>query len=85
MYEHFARFRTGNHRFPYETGRYKGVDYAERKCRLCNMQDVGDEMHYLLICPCFQNDREKYIKSTFTRDQIFSSSGNLCLQTSYLF
>ena len=48
MYEHFARFRTGNHRFPCETGRYQGVDYAERKCRLCNMQDVGDEMHYLL-------------------------------------
>ena len=50
------------------------------------MQDVGDQMHYLLICACFQNDREKYIKkNTFTRDQIFSSSDNLCLQISYLF
>ena len=62
MYEHFARFRTGNHRFSCETGSYQGVDHAERKCGLCNMQDVGDEIHYLLICPCFQNGREKYIK-----------------------
>ena len=32
MYECLARFRTGNHRFPCETGRYQGVEYAERKC-----------------------------------------------------
>ena len=57
MYEYLARFRTGNHRFPCETGRYQNVEYAERKCTLCNLEDVGDEMHYLLICPFFQNER----------------------------
>ena len=44
MYECLARFRTGNHRFPCETGRYQGVEYAERKCTLCNLDDVGDEI-----------------------------------------
>ena len=65
MYEYLARFRTGNHRFPCETGRYQNVEYAERKCTLCNLEDVGDEMHYLLICPFFQNERRMYIKKYY--------------------
>ena len=53
MYITFAKFRTGNHRFPIEVGRCQNIELAERKCTLCNTGDIGNEMHYLLICPFF--------------------------------
>ena len=55
------------------------------------MQDVGDEMHYLLICPCFQNDREKYIKKYFyTRPNILKvrqlmSIDVICFESIFVF
>ena len=45
LYINFARLRTGHHRFPCETGIYQ-----ERKCRLCDKNNIGGELHYLLIC-----------------------------------
>ena len=41
LYIKFAKFRTGNHRFPCETGRYDDTDFSERKCNLCDKNDVG--------------------------------------------
>jgi len=56
-------FRTGNHRMPVETGRFSQsyIPHENRKCTLCNKNDIGDEMHYLLICPFFQEKRLKHI------------------------
>ena len=56
-------FRTGNHRLPVETGRFAQpfFPHENRKCTLCNKNDIGDEMHYLLICPFFNAKRAKYI------------------------
>lgn len=66
-----AKFRTSNHHFPCETGRYNDIDYAERKCRLCDKNDIGDEMHYLFICPHFHEERVKFIpKYYYTRTNI---------------
>ena len=59
-----CRFRTGNHRLPVETGRWANISLAERKCTLCD-QDIGDEYHYLFICPYFANDRKEYLKSYY--------------------
>ena len=53
------KFRTGNHRFPIETGRYKNIPIKDRKCRFCNT--LGDEFHYLLECNRFNSSRAKYI------------------------
>ena len=43
------KFRTTNHRFPIETGRWQKIDRQERKCTLCTKNDIGDEFHYLFI------------------------------------
>ncbi len=59
------RFRTGNHYFPIETGRWENIDISERKCTLCNLNDVGDEFHFLLKCPFFESDRKTYIKKYY--------------------
>ena len=55
------KFRTGNHRFPVETGRWSGIDISERKCQLCQLNDVGDEFHYLLKCTFFEKERKTHI------------------------
>ena len=54
------RFRTSNHKLPVETGRYTNTPYARRMCNSCQ-HELGDEMHYVLICPLMAKYREKYI------------------------
>ncbi len=62
LYFNLVRFRTANHKLPIETGRWLGIPHSERKCTLCNNNDLGDEFHYLLVCPHFSDKREFYIK-----------------------
>lgn len=66
LYLNLAKLRTGNHRFPCERGRWLGIDISERKCILCDLQDIGDEYHYVLICPFFTDVRKKYIQTYYT-------------------
>ena len=57
---HLSKFRMANHKFPVETGRYNNTEYAERYCQKCN-SDIGDEFHYLLVCPFYNTLRKKYL------------------------
>ena len=59
-------FRTRNHRLPVEIGRWHSININERKCVHCNT--VGDEVHFLLSCKLFTQDRAHYIKSYFLRN-----------------
>ena len=54
-YLNILKFRTGDHHLPVEAGRWNNIEYSQRKCTLCNLNDIGDEMHMLLIpvCPPF--------------------------------
>jgi hypothetical protein len=45
-----ARFRCGNSQLEVVLGAWKGVPYAERLCRGCNLEKVEDEKHLLLVC-----------------------------------
>lgn len=56
----FLAFRTRNHHFPVETGRWRSVPLNNRVCPYC-VSDIGDEFHYLLTCKHFQELRSKYI------------------------
>ena len=51
------RFRTSNHKFPIETGRWDGTALLDRYCQRCNNGEVGSEQHYLLNCSSFDNER----------------------------
>ena len=55
------KFRTSNHFLPVETGRWSNISYDNRKCTLCNFQCIGNEYHYLLVCPYFEKEREMYL------------------------
>ena len=35
------RFRTGNHKFPVEKGRWESIPYHERKCQVCQKKKKG--------------------------------------------
>ena len=60
-------FRTRNHKFPIETGRWTSIPLDERICPLCET-DIGDEFHYILQCQFFKHERKKYIKPYYTRN-----------------
>jgi hypothetical protein len=36
------------------------VDCDDRICDICNLNNIGDEFHYLFECTFFENERKKY-------------------------
>lgn len=57
----FFKFRSANHKFPIETGRWDGTILNDRKCTLCNNGTLGSEEHYLLQCTYFTQLRQTYL------------------------
>jgi hypothetical protein len=55
-----ARFRCGNMQLEIVLGSWKGVPYAERFCRGCDLGKVKDEKHLLLACPNTKKVREHF-------------------------
>jgi hypothetical protein len=41
-------------------GAWKGMPYAKRLCRGCDLGKVEDEEHLLLVCPNTQKVRERF-------------------------
>ena len=67
LYLQIFKIRTINHTLQIETGRWEDIEISERKCPLCNTNDIGDEYHYILCCPYFQAERKLYLIPYFTR------------------
>ena len=61
------KFRTGNHKFPVEVGRWDGTDINDRKCSLCTQNDIVDEYPYLFKCPNFKTQCQLFMKPFYTR------------------
>ena len=38
---------------------YKHAHTYDTKCKICDKNEIGDEFHYLFICPVFQEDRNE--------------------------
>ena len=64
-YSKIIKYKTGNHRLPVETGRWDDIPLNERKCKICTIDDIGDEYHYLFTCDYFTSDRKLYLKPYF--------------------
>ena len=68
------KFRTSNHRLPIEIYSWKVafVDRYRRLCTMCNTNEVGDEYHYLIVCPIFHEARIQFIPKYFrVRPSVF--------------
>ena len=60
-----AKLRLSSHRLSIEVGRHRNIPRGERKCTLCNKNDLEDEYHFTLICPCNTDLRQQYIQRYF--------------------
>ena len=62
---HLCRFRCGNHYPPIVSGRYSGIKRCEGICTICDTEAVGDESHYIFICPAFAKERATYLSNRY--------------------
>ena len=46
MRQLFTKFRASDHSLEIESGRYKNITREERKCKNCNLNEIGDEYHF---------------------------------------
>ena len=60
----YSQFRLGVHDLEIERGRYrpKPLPIAERLCKLCSLQAVEDEKHFLVECPLYMKQRKRLYK-----------------------
>ena len=55
----FARLRISNHSLETETGRYKKKMLEQKPCKICNDDFVEDEMHFLMTCKAYRDERSE--------------------------
>ena len=55
-----SRLRLCSHSLEIESGRYNNIDRTDRICKLCNMNVVESEFHFVLCCPLYTELRRKY-------------------------
>ena len=55
------RFRTTNNALPVNRLRSENVPIHERICQKCWLGDIGDEYHYLFLCPYFSEKRKEFL------------------------
>ena len=63
----YTRFKTGSHRLPIEVGRWHNINYNQRICTVCNSA-VGDEYHFLLVCPNLLTLRKTHLPPYFSKN-----------------
>ena len=44
-----------------ETGRYKDIKKELRFCKICEGSEIEDEIHFIFVCPVFEDARERLI------------------------
>merc|ERR1711942_197220 len=69
-----CKFRCRNTKIPVVTQGYTNrnipaTPYKNRLCEVCVINVVGDEYHYIMECPAFQEHRSNYINEFFIRTQ----------------
>ena len=77
------RFRTLNHRLPIQKGRWSNIPRNERKCTLCCQSDLGDEFHYVLVCPFFNDRRKHYLPVKYWKHPNVIKFQSLFCNTNY--
>ena len=57
------KFLTTNNPLPVNKLRYNNIVRTDRICTKCDLNNVGDEFHYIFVCPAFVDDRKKYLSA----------------------
>ena len=63
-----CKYRTSNHKLEVETGRHTRplIPRMDRKCSKCNLNETGNKIHHLMVCPKYLELRQKFIPQRFT-------------------
>jgi hypothetical protein len=56
-----TRLKISSHRLRIETGRYVGLERNNRICEKCHMNVVENEIHFLIDCPFYKENRIKLL------------------------
>ena len=64
LLKELAAFRLSAHNLDIELGRHSNVPREDRLCRLCPMQMVESEYHFLLVCPLYGDIRRQFLTRT---------------------
>ena len=57
-----CKFRCRSHALPVTKGRFDAnMPYIEMQCTLCLSSDIGDEFHFLFVCPYFHRERNLFL------------------------
>ena len=57
-----CKLKCANHKMPIVIGRYSNIPVDERICNICQLNEIGDEFHYLFKCSYFNEHRCKFVK-----------------------
>ena len=78
-----TRLRTSSHNYPIEVLRYNKpvIERQDRKCTICNNNQVGDELHYLLKCTNYNilNTRQTNMKELREAVDQFENFSDDCI------
>ena len=67
-----SKIRLSSHNLHIETGRHRQTERNYRKCLFCNLNDIEDEYHFILICPPYNDIRKIHIKQyNYTRPNMY--------------
>ena len=76
-----AQLRTSAHNLAIETGRYArpGVPSSERKCKMCDLDEVEDEVHFINRCTAYEEDRRELFGNVGGPQQEASDTDSFCV------
>ena len=52
-----------------KSGRYINILRCDRICEFCTEYDIGDEYHFMIVCPQFEHERRKLIPKNCIRNK----------------
>ena len=94
----YTEMRISAHNLEIEKGRYLKIPREDRLCKFCinlGTSVIGDELHFLLQCPLYEDERVKFLRIVslecphFVQLPIFSqlmylltAEGKVCLAVS---
>ena len=75
-----AKIRCSDHTLEVEKGRHKNIPRSERKCKLCTLDEIETEEHFLIRCTKYNFLKTKYeIENYKTVSEIFNGIDSECL------
>ena len=73
-----AQLRIGILPLHIETGRYVNLRPEERLCKICNNQEIEDEVHFLFHCETYTNERASLFDNINQKSMDFSEMNDIC-------